>query len=487
MIDEVIVLVRANAPLLLFSVPLGAAVFAFVLPMPRASWFVAAIATLGAVVIASDAVMRHILGGAPFLSHLSQLAPDGLGLAGAAIVAWASMLCVFAAGAALNEQKKPAGAYTIVLSLCVGAGWCGALAARDFVGVFLGSELAWLSSLGLVALAGDRDRAAFNAAMRMLAVSGVGAPLCLVGIGLVAHSVGSLDLAALPLAHINSETPAIAGIVLVLFALAMKGAVAPLHAWAGAALGRSGNIAAMIIAGVTAVGSLAVIVRVTAFVAPAPALGVAVSAVLAALGSISLVFGSLQAIGARNLRRLIAYAAAAQAGGVLISAALGSPVGFAAALLQIAAMAASALALLGGFAASGCGPHLSALDGLGRRAPISGVAILIGALSLMGAPLTLSFLARWRVIEAAVGVEWWWAALLMIGASLAGVIYAGHLIERLYFRRAASVTPIRRDPWRLAMAPVLAVSVFVIVLGVEPSLLLRTAEAAARHLAAAPP
>jgi NADH:ubiquinone oxidoreductase subunit 2 (subunit N) len=96
----------------------------------------------------------------------------------------------------------------------------------------------------------------------------------------------------------------------------------------------------------------------------------------------------------------------------------------------------------------------------------------------MGAPLTIGFLGRWRMIEAAVGVGWWWAACAAIAASLAGVFYGGRLIERVYFRRAS--TSVESAPrWGFAFAPALLAAILATAWGVEPSVLLHAAGAAA--------
>lgn len=472
---------RASAPLLACAVPFCAAALVLLMNNARAAWLTAATAAVIAAYLLLD---LGISGGWRGAAHSALLAPDGIGLAGAAVVACAAALCVICAGAALASSNARDACFALALWLCLGAGWTGALLARDFVGVFLASESAWLACAGVIALGGER--AMLNGALRMLSIGGLSAVLFALGLGLTATGAGALDLAALPLARVAAGDAASVGAALMFLALSAKAGLAPLHVWLAPAVGRANPVVALA-ASVSVCGALALIVRLAAFAAPAPAIGAGVSAVLAVLGAFSIVAGSLQAIGAGNINRLVAYAGVAQAGVVLLSAALGSPAGFAAGLIQIAAMTAGALALLGGAAAANSGRQLAGLDGLGRRAPWSGIAISVGALSLMGAPLTLNFLGRWRLIEAAVGVEWWWAALLVIGASLAGVIYAGRLIERLYFRRSASVTAEERAPWRLALAPALAASVFVIVLGVEPSAVLRAAEAAARSLAGAGP
>src|SRR5690606_8869772 len=175
--------------------------------------------------------------------------------------------------------------------------------------------------------------------------------------------------------------------------------------------------------------------------------------------------------GATNVRRLAAYAGAMQIGCILIAFALGSPAGFAAALLQILAWAAAALALLLG-ACAARDAQFDAFNGLVRRAPIASVAVTMGALSFMGAPLTLGFLGRWRLIEASVGAGWWWATGATIAASLAAVFFGGRLIERMYFRRATETAEADRDAWRWTRAAAALAAIAAIALGVAPELLL---------------
>jgi formate hydrogenlyase subunit 3/multisubunit Na+/H+ antiporter MnhD subunit len=130
-------------------------------------------------------------------------------------------------------------------------------------------------------------------------------------------------------------------------------------------------------------------------------------------------------------------------------------------------------------AAATQGASLAAFDGLGRRAPLASLAIAAGALSLMGAPLSIGFLARWRLIEAGVGAGWWWVAGAALVASLAAVFYGGRLIERIYFRRANAGGAVLSGVWRLLLTPALLAAVAATAIGVNPALLLRASETAA--------
>jgi multicomponent Na+:H+ antiporter subunit D len=204
---------------------------------------------------------------------------------------------------------------------------------------------------------------------------------------------------------------------------------------------------------------------------------------MAALGVMSVAIGSLQAIGARDLRRLACYASAAQAGAVVVALALGAPSGHAAAFMHMTAQALIALGLLGGAAIVEGRAPLDRFDGFGRRAPLAGAAMAIAALGLISAPLTVGFLSRWRLIEAALTRDWWWAAAVLIGASLAAVFYAGRLLELLYAQRDADDEPTN---WRASLAPAHLIAIIAaIAFGVNAAPLWRTASLAGELLAGA--
>ncbi|MGE0663367.1 MAG: proton-conducting transporter membrane subunit [Hyphomonadaceae bacterium] len=471
-------LARAHAALLAVTLPLFGAAIAL-LSGPRWAWAAGGVFALAALMVAADLAMRGP--GAATAALNVALHQDGVGVMAAALLAGVCTLVVIAAGALLGELEQRVAPLAVALILCAGGGWAGALMARDLIGLAVAVETAWLSAVGLIALSASHARGALNGALRMLVGGGVGAVLLLLGVAMIARAVGSVDLEAMPLAQLPAPRLAGAGVVLVVLALALKAGVAPLHAWAGASLGRASGAALLGVGALGVVGALAVLARFTAYAITAPQIGAGVSAVLGALGAASVVIGSMQAIGAQNLPRLASYAAAAQAGCILLSIALGSPAGFAAALVQLFALAAATLALYGG-AAAGRVQSLSMLNGFAQRAPLASAAITAGALSLMGAPLTLGFLGRWSLVEAGVGAGWWWAAALVIVASFAAVFYGGRLVERMYFRRADETFAGERGLWRFALSPALLAAVVCIAMGVAPDALLRWAASAAAML-----
>ena len=486
MIETYLDLAQLHAPLLAMLIPVCGAAVAFLLP-GRLAWGLGVLVSVAAAVVAMDAAARALLGGAPLAGTIEGvlLYADGVAIFSAALIAGVLALLLIGAGAFVRDFSAPTVGIALALCLIAGGGWIGAVFARDLLGVFAAIEFAWLASVGVLAL--SPDRGALNGALRMLVAGGVSSALFLLGAGLVFRGVGSTDLVLLPTTQIGAPGLAAAGMGLVLLSVALKAGIAPLNFWIGAAYGRAGRLAALLLGAIGAIGGLCALVRLASFALPAPAIGEGVSITLASLGAVSVVIGSVQAVGARNVLRLAGYAGAAQAGVALLCAALGSPAGFAAALVQIFAMVVTTLALLGGvsFGAGGAW-KFDALDGLGRRALLSSAAITASAISLMGAPLTIGFLGRWRLVEAGVGAGWWWAAGAVIVTSLAGVFYGGRLVERVYFRRVTDTHQTDGEIWRFAGAPLLIASMCAIVLGLAPGLLLRAADGASALMAGAP-
>ncbi len=472
-----------NAALIAVLAPLIAAGVCLLVPAGRWS---SAPAILGAALAAisggrlADRALSHGLP-EPIAQALLPLQQDGVGVFVAALVAIIGALTALALPSyQANQRTAPLTASLFCFSL---SGWIAACYAGDLVTLFLAIQIGVLGTVGLAALGADEERGALHGAFRLLMANVAAAALMIVGFALVARAMGGWTFADLAEAQVVAPGAALAGFGLSFAACASLAGIAPLHAWTGAFYGRAAPFAGLAFAALGIVALLGALARLAAYAVAAPALGEGVSQALLTLGLASVAIGSLQAAGARDLRRLAGYAIAAQAGCALVALALGSPAGFASALVQFTAIAVSSLAIFAGAPAQG---GLAALDGLVRRAPLSSAALAAGALSLMGAPLTLGFLGRWRLIEAGVGGGWWWAAGAVIVTSLAGALYGGRLIERIYFRRASAPQTGARAPWRVLAAPALLAAIGAVAWGVDPTILLRAADGAARFLTGPP-
>lgn len=484
MIQTYLDLARTHAGLLALSVPFFGAALAAAIGHSRVSWLVASLAALSAAIIALDLCARTLSGGAQVIVHEGlAIETDGLGVFALVVITSAMAVTVMCGQAFFGGAERAAATFSPSLVLVLGGAWSGAVMARDFTTLFVFVEIAWLASVGLVALSSYKSRGALNGALRMATLGGVAAALFMLGVALAERALGSATIATIANQRIVAPNMAAIGLALMLAALICKAGLAPMNAWAAATYGKANGFAMLAVGAVGASGAMFALAHVATAALAAPTLGARIGLGLSVFGVLSAVVGSVQAIGAGNIWRLAAYSSAAQMGSVVLAIALGSPAGFEAALIQTIALSASLVALVGGAALSGVDAWMTSLDGLGRRAPFAGIVMTAGALSLMGAPLTLSFLGRWRLVEAALGIGWWWVAAAAIVLSLAGSYYGGRLIERIYFRHATHSLP---EPtglrWKAALAPALLAAFLTIASAVEPTWLLRAASTASQML-----
>jgi NADH:ubiquinone oxidoreductase subunit 2 (subunit N) len=467
----------------LSDMALAAVCFAFasaglvtVLPWRRAAWLIACAAAIAVAVLAASAAMV--------------VAPaEGSALVGASrfvfpLVA-VLLAAVVAASSDLRDAQPRAASLGYALLLSIGGGWMLALIAQDWILLFIGVEIAALSGIGLAALCANQGRTALRGAASLFVSSAAASIFLALGAALLTRASGAPLLEGVALGSIAAPALGALGAGLVLVALAMRAGVAPLQPWAAQFFGRASDVPVLAVGAMGCIGALGVLIHVASFLIQAPALGEYVAAALLTLGLASVALGSLQAIGADDLRRLGGYALAAQAGCVLVAASLGSPAGYAAALLVLFALAATAL-IYGAAMTTLKSAKLNALDGFGRRRPFSGAALAAAALSFMGAPLTTTFLGRWQIMEASVGADWWWAASAGVFASLAGVVFGGRLVERMYFRKQQEVVA-AADGWSLSIVPALVLGLIGIAWGAAPGVLIESARQAANEMTVAAP
>ena len=134
--------------------------------------------------------------------------------------------------------------------------------------------------------------------------------------------------------------------------------------------------------------------------------GVIPGAILAALGSAAILFGSVLALRQARLKLLIAYSTVAQIGYLFIMFPLGhgpwAADAFSGGMMQALshAFAKAAMFLSAGLIAESLGhDRIAELGGAARAMPVTFLALGLGGLSLMGLPPSGGFAAKWLLDE----------------------------------------------------------------------------------------
>ena len=155
--------------------------------------------------------------------------------------------------------------------------------------------------------------------------------------------------------------------------------------------------------------------------------------VLFVLGLCGMVFGSVSAIRAENINRMVAFSSAAQIGYIYMGIGLGGPAGFTAAVFHIMAHAVTKSQLFLTTprlaAVSGNSLRFKNMQGCALRDPNAGLFFLFPSLSMIGIPIFAGFSSK--LFFAMAAADWGGVKLILVMLALA----ASSLLNALYFMR----------------------------------------------------
>jgi multicomponent Na+:H+ antiporter subunit D len=340
----------------------------------------------------------------------------------------------------------------------------------DLFNLYVALELLTFAAVPLVCLDGRPETLA--AALRYLLFALFGSVFYLLGVALLYGSYGTLDVVLLA-ARIHAEPAVWVAAGLMTAGLLAKTALFPLHLWLPPAHANAPAAASAVLSALVVKASFFLIVRIWFNVLPALPNSMA-SAILAALGSAAILFGSVLALRQERLKLLIAYSTVAQIGYLFLMFPLATGAhpwiadAWSGGVMQTLshAFAKAAMFLAAGLIAESLGhDRIAELRGVGRAMPMTIFAFGLGGLSLMGLPPSGGFAAKWLLLKAAVeSGQWLWAVVMLVGGLLAG----GYIYRVLAPALASGSAPLRAPAQRSREAVTLALALFATLLGFAP-------------------
>lgn len=478
-----------HLPLLsmLLAVPVAGAALAWLAPRPEAARTVAAAATAAAFVVAlaavagfdpSQAGFQHVER-APWIPSLNihyLVGVDGISLL---FLPLAALLFLGAVLASWNAVRNLPRLYFSLLLLQLAATF-GVFIALDTILFFLFWELSLVPLFFLVGLWGVGPERRFAAARYTLLMLAAGVPL-LFGFLLLAFNHATtlgMDLPAglafdLPTLLTTPTSLALQTLVFVLLiaGFAAKTPLFPLHTWLPQ-LAMEGPMA------VTAllVGLKLGVYGLLRFAIPlAPDVARELHWLLAGLGTVGILYGSVAALAQANLRGVLAYAGMSHVGLVVLGIASFSAAGIQGAVLQTLnfTVVAGGLFLMTGFLHRRVGStDALSLGGAARTMPRLAAFFLLFALASIGVPGTSGFPAEFLLVVAALGTHTGAgiAALfgMVIGAAYTLTMYRRAFLGPVTNPAIAQASDLR--PAELAVA--LGFALLILAVGLFPSLFL---------------
>jgi len=370
-----------------------------------------------------------------------ELRVDGLAVTFVTLTAVVAGACGWHAGYYLDPYKQW-NRYFWPLYWFLWAGLNGVWLGADLFNLYVGLELISLSAVGLVALGGEAS--ALRAAIRYLLAALLGSLAYLLGVALIYGQTGTLALAAVvPLPGALAGEGLSFALVLMLFGLALKTALFPMHGWLPPAHGIARSPVSALLSALVVKASFYIAARIWLEMG-AETGSYLLGQLLGALGGMAVLWGGWQALRQSRLKQVVAYSSVAQIGylfllfpltwGVSELVALRATQGMTLQVISHALAKAAMFLAAGNLILSTGSNQVSALAGVSRFLPFSLFSFGVAGVSLMALPPSGGFAAKWLLLQASLeSGQWWWLVVLLAGGLLSAAyvfrIYRASFVE----------------------------------------------------------
>src|SRR5438045_1076778 len=317
------------------------------------------------------------------------------------------------------------GLTVVAMAACVGYGfWVGRDRPRAYfglmlfltgatVGVFVAQDLVLFYAFFeakliplyiLVGVWGGPGR--LGATVKLVIYSMAGSLLMLAALIAYGMTVGTFDL-------VDGPTSASRWIFLgFMFAFVIKAPLFPFHGWLPEAYREAPPEVTAVLSGVIAKAGTYGMLRIAITKFPEPTSYY--RTLMLALAAAALVYGSVLAFRAADLRGVVAYSSLAQSGLIALGLLSGTTLGYDGAVLQMVAhglVSASLFLLAGTVERRTTTDQFALLGGMARGRPaLATLLMTIGVISL-AVPGSAAFAGEFLILAGSFQRAWWWAAI----------------------------------------------------------------------------
>ncbi len=488
--------IASQLPVLQVVVPLIAAPVCMALRNGRLAWVLALVVSWTAFAI-SALLLVQVLNVGVISYHIGGWPPPWgieyrLDAANAFVLLLVSgvgaMVAFYAREAVLEEITAVNHCNFYALFLLNLAGLLGVTATGDAFNVFVFLEIASLSTYVLVAMGAGKDRRALSSSISYLMAGTIGATFFVIGVGLLYMATGTLNMMDLSerLADLGDSRTVRAAFAFVIVGIGLKLAMFPLHLWLPNAYAFSPSAIIPFMAATSTKVAVYVLLRFvfTVFGTRFGFQQLTLDFLFLPLALLGMFVPSLVAVFQENIRRMLAYSSIAQIGYMLLGLSFATVAGVGAATIHLfnhGLMKGALFMTLGAVALRNGSVSIESFNGLGRLMPWTMAAFVGGGLSLIGLPLTVGFISKWLLIQAALEAGQWWIAVLVVISSLIAAVYVWRVVEAAYLYPAPEKRQVVEAPFSM-LIPMWILVLANFYFGIHASLTTEIAMRAARML-----
>ncbi len=308
------------------------------------------------------------------------------------------------------------------------------ISSYDLIVFYIGLELQTLSLYVLAAYNRDQVNSS-EAGLKFFILSALSSGLLLYGCSLIYGFTGSTNFNLISSNILSSEYGNVFGIVFILVGLSFKISAVPFHMWAPDVYEGSPTSVTLFFAVVPKIAALTIFIRF--LYVPFLSLIDQWQSIIIFLSLASMIFGSISAIGQKNLKRLIAFSSIGHMGYALAGLAVGTNSGIHSSIIYICIY----LVMNIGFFC--ClftlkrehifYDNLNDLSGLSKNHPVISLCMLILLFSLAGIPPTAGFFAKFYIFVSVIEESMYFLAIVGLLSTVVSAFYYLKIIKIIYF------------------------------------------------------
>ncbi|HWQ22712.1 MAG TPA: NADH-quinone oxidoreductase subunit M [Gaiellaceae bacterium] len=380
-----------------------------------------------------------------------------LWLAGAAVIVFAAAI-----GYALWAGRDRPRAYHALMLFLTGA-VVATFAAQDVLLFYVAFEAMLIPLYVLVGVWGGERR--LVATLTFVVYTMAGSLLMLAAVVAFGVTQGTFSLAG---SGTSDNTWIFLGFAV---AFAIKAPLFPFHGWLPLAYRQAPVEVAAVLSAIVSKTAIYGFLRIALPKFPEPA--DELSVVILLLAGAGLVYGSLLAFRAPDLRGIVAYSSLAQMGLITLGVFAVDDLGLDGAVLQSVnhALVSASLFLLVGMVERRCGTgDLAALGGMARGRPVLATVLLVAGMIALAVPGSTTFAGEFLIMAGVYGQGWGYAAIVAVGIVLAAMYTLRLISAVLHVRPGPAVREETLDLRPGELALVLPLVVCLLGLSAWPAL-----------------
>jgi len=364
-------------------------------------------------------------------------------------------------------------------------GMMGVVLSQDFISLFIFWEImTWASFLLIIYNAYYSIK---TEGMKYMIFSAIGAYAMLTAIVFINKYYGTFLIAEAIEKGAFSFAKHIFIPVFLILGFGIKAAVMPFHVWAPNGYAKSPmSFTAVFSGAMSKMGIFGIALVLSTYYTSNYIVGDIFSQILAWMGGITAVMGTVYALIQIDAKKLLAYSSIAQLGYIVVGLSTGTKLGLMAAL-YLAVMHAvfkGALFMVAGAVEKQAGTtDMTKISGLIRRMPWTFFVALVSIIALAGVPPVGGFVGKWLLYEALITESNnYFLVIVVFFSSTAAFLYAYRFLFGLFLGQEEKETENVKEAPITMLIPMVILALISIVTGAMPGLIFKPAAEALQSI-----